>query len=203
MEAVDDEGAYLVSELVDGSTLDSLLAEGRLSDRDIVAVGLALCDALEHAHAQGVVHRDAKPSNVLIPDSPPSAAQVAKLTDFGVARLVGSATLTLTGDVIGTLAYMAPEQAGGHEAGPEADLYSLALVLYEALTGAPPNRGADGANTRYFGPAAAIRPQRKDVPEHLEAAILRATLPMPNDRFQTADEFARTLDTVATKRRRR
>ena len=128
--AVDDEGAYLVSEIVYGSTLDTLLAEGRLSDRDIVGVGMALCDALEHAHAQGVVHRDLKPSNVLIPDAPPSAAQCAKLTDFGVARLVGAESLTLTGDVIGTLAYMAPEQAGGQEAGPAADLYSLALVLY-------------------------------------------------------------------------
>ena len=87
--AVDDEGAYLVSELVRGSTLDALLAEGRLSDRDIVAIGIALCDALEHAHAQGVVHRDVKPSNVLIPDAPASTAQVAKLTDFGVARVVG------------------------------------------------------------------------------------------------------------------
>ena len=66
--AVDDDGAYLVSELVHGATLDRLLDEGRLSDRDIVQIGIALCDALEHAHAQGVVHRDVKPSNVLIPE---------------------------------------------------------------------------------------------------------------------------------------
>ena len=68
--AVDDEGAYLVSELVRGSTLDGLLAEGRLSDRDVVSIALALCDALEHAHGQGVIHRDVKPSNVLVPEAP-------------------------------------------------------------------------------------------------------------------------------------
>jgi eukaryotic-like serine/threonine-protein kinase len=98
---------------------------------------------------------------------------------------------------------MSPEQAYGDPVDGRSDIYSLGCVLYEALTGAPPNRGSDGGTTRYFGPAAPIRPYRKDVPEHLEAAVLRATLPMPNDRFQTADEFARALDTVATKRRRR
>ncbi len=65
--AVDDDGAYLVSELVDGATLDRLLADGSVSDRDILRIGLALCDALDHAHGQGVVHRDVKPSNVLVP----------------------------------------------------------------------------------------------------------------------------------------
>ena len=127
--SVDDDGAYLVSELVRGTTLDALLEAGRLSDQDIVAIGIALCDALAHAHDEGVVHRDVKPSNVLVPKRPVTSAQVAKLTDFGVARVVGGDSLTLTGDVIGTLAYMAPEQAAGREAGPTADLYSLALVL--------------------------------------------------------------------------
>ncbi len=111
--SVDDEGAYLVSELVRGRTLDDLLEAGLLSDRDIISIGIALCDALEHAHCEGVVHRDVKPSNVLVPDRPVTPAQVAKLTDFGVARVIGGDTLTRTGDVIGTLAYMAPEQAEG------------------------------------------------------------------------------------------
>jgi serine/threonine protein kinase len=135
--AVDDEGAYLVSELVRGRTLDTLLSQGKLSDRDIIEVGVALCDALIHAHGQGVIHRDVKPSNVLVPNRSGGRGRVggiqiwdrAKLTDFGVAHVIGGATLTRTGDVVGTLAYMAPEQADGREVGPEADLYSLALVL--------------------------------------------------------------------------
>ena len=114
--------------------------------------GVALCDALIHAHAQGVVHRDVKPSNILVPDRPATAAQIAKLTDFGVARIIGGDTLTRTGDVIGTMAYMAPEQAEGLEAGAPADLYSLALVLYEALTGVNPvGTGAAARRARRLG----------------------------------------------------
>ena len=111
--AVDDDGAYLVSELVRGETLDALLEQGQLSDRDITGIALALCDALQHAHDQGVVHRDVKPSNVLVPEAPPSPAQLAKLTDFGVARVLGGDALTHTGDVLGTLAYMAPSRPRG------------------------------------------------------------------------------------------
>src|SRR5205085_5712273 len=81
--AIDDEGAYLVSELVHGATLADSLEEGRLSDRDVVRIGIALCDALGHAHAHGVVHRDLKPSNVLVPDLPSTDSELVKLTDFG------------------------------------------------------------------------------------------------------------------------
>src|SRR5690349_2112983 len=95
--AVDDDAAYLVSELVRGSTLQELLEAGRLSDRDIVAIAISLCEALSHAHAQGVVHRDVKPSNVLISEQPSSPAHPAKLTDFGVARVIGGDSLTRTG----------------------------------------------------------------------------------------------------------
>jgi hypothetical protein len=191
--AVDDEGAYLVSELVDGSTLDVLLAEGRLSDRDIVGVGMALCDALEHAHAQGVVHRDVKPSNILIPDTPPSAAQVAKLTDFGVARVLGSESLTLTGDVIGTLAYMAPEQAEGHEAGAAADLYSLGLVLYEALTGINPVAQSATQRSRRLGTyLPALRRQRRDLPRELGQGLDLALNSQPGERG-TIGELRRAL----------
>ncbi|HET8977828.1 MAG TPA: serine/threonine-protein kinase [Solirubrobacteraceae bacterium] len=181
--AVDDEGAYLVSELVRGATLDALLAEGRLSDRDIVSVAIALCDALEHAHGQGVVHRDVKPSNILVPDAPASAAQVAKLTDFGVARVVGGDSLTITGDVIGTLAYMAPEQAEGLETGPAADLYSLALVVYEALTGVNPLAAAATQRSRRLGAhLPPLRRQRRDLPRALGLGIDLALRPRPRER---------------------
>jgi tRNA A-37 threonylcarbamoyl transferase component Bud32 len=193
--SVDDDGAYLVSELVDGATLDRLLAEGALSDRDILRIGLALCDALDHAHGQGVVHRDVKPSNVLVPtggsdDRPPARGQAAKLTDFGVARVIDSDSLTLTGDVIGTLNYMAPEQAAGLEAAESADLYSLAVVLYEALTGINPLRsGAAVPGSRRMRPTVLppLRRQRRDLPASLGDAIDRALRPQPHDRGTIAD----------------
>ena len=182
--AVDDEGAYLVSELVPGTTLGELLAEGRLSDRDMVQIGIALCGALAHAHAHGVIHRDVKPSNVLVPDRHTTPAQLARLTDFGVARVMGADTLTRTGDVIGTDAYMPPEQAQGLPAGPSADLFSLALVLYEALSGVNPLRsGPGGLHARRIGVhLPPLRRQRRDLPRELGRAIDLALRPRPGER---------------------
>jgi eukaryotic-like serine/threonine-protein kinase len=190
--AVDDEGAYLVSELVRGETLDALLAEGRLSDRDIVSIAVVLCDALQHAHDHGVVHRDVKPSNVLVPEEPAGASAVAKLTDFGVARVVGGDALTMTGDVLGTLAYMAPEQAEGLDAGAPADLYSLALVIYEALSGINPvahhrGRSRAGRPGMYLP---SLRRQRRDLPRALTDALDRALRPQPAERGTVADLHA-------------
>jgi serine/threonine protein kinase len=195
--AVDDEGAYLVSELVRGATLGELLEEGRLSDRDIVAIGVALCDALGHAHGQGVVHRDVKPSNVLVPEHPSTPSQLAKLTDFGVARVVGGDSLkrlTRTGDVIGTLAYMAPEQAEGLESTAAADLYSLALVLYEALTGVNPVDVSTAAQRarRLGAHLPPLRRQRRQLPRELAAGIDLALRPRPRERG-TVIELRRAL----------
>ena len=169
----DQRARYLVSELVYGRTLDELSAEGVLSDRDVLRIGLALCGALEHAHGRGVVHRDVKPQNVIVPDAPRSAAGVAKLADFGVAHLAGDEPLTRTGDVVGTLAYMAPEQAAGKRVDERCDLYSLALVLYEALAGTNPIRaGSPAATARRVGTVLPpLRRSRKDLPEELCAAI--------------------------------
>ncbi len=182
--AVDDEGAYLVSELVRGATLHELLEEGRLSDRDIVQVAISLCDALSHAHAAGVIHRDVKPSNVLVPDRPTSPAHPAKLTDFGVARVIGGDSLTRTGDVVGTAAYMAPEQAEGLQVGAPADLYALALVVYEALTGVNPVRmGTAASRARRLGAhLPPLRRQRRDLPRELGCGIDLALRPRPRER---------------------
>ncbi|MGC9220293.1 MAG: protein kinase domain-containing protein [Solirubrobacteraceae bacterium] len=174
--ALDDDGAYLVSELVRGRTLNTLLAHGQLSDRDVLEIGAALCGALDHAHSSGVIHRDVKPSNVLVPNRASGPADRAKLTDFGVAHVAGGDLLTLPGDVVGTVAYMSPEQADGQPAGPEADLYSLALVLYEALTGVNP-QVARGAGTRTFIPP--LRRQRSDIARQLAAGIDTALNPAP------------------------
>jgi tRNA A-37 threonylcarbamoyl transferase component Bud32 len=195
--AVDDEGAYLVSELVYGTTLDELLADGRLSDRDVVQIGVVLCDALAHAHAQGVIHRDVKPSNVLVPERPTSPAQLARLTDFGVARVLGGDSLTRTGDVIGTDAYMAPEQAQGLPAGAVADLFSLALVLYEALSGTNPLRDTAGAARRRGAHLPPLRRQRRELPRELGRAIDLALRPRPSERGTLAELRAALVGSIA------
>jgi eukaryotic-like serine/threonine-protein kinase len=180
----DGDAVYLVSELVRGCTLADLMADGALSDRDVLRVGVALCDALAHAHGRGVVHRDVKPGNVMVPDEPGDGAGVAKLTDFGVARIAGEEVLTRTGDVVGTLAYMAPEQAEGREAGAEADLYALALVLYEALAGVNPvrARGAAATARRVGARLPPLGRLRRDLALDLCTAIDRAVLPRPEQR---------------------
>lgn len=181
--------AYLVSELVRGETLGELMARGALSDRDVLRIGVVLCDALDHAHAHGVVHRDVKPSNVMVPEEPERGAGVAKLTDFGVAHIAGGEMLTRTGDVVGTLAYMAPEQAEGERVGPAADLYALALVLYEALSGANPVRAAGAAATarRVGSPIPPLRRRRRDLPMTLGAALDLALRPRPGERGTVAE----------------
>ena len=198
----DGDARYLVSELVRGRTLDKLAVEGELSDRDVLRVGLALADALEHAHGRGVIHRDVKPQNVIVPDRPRSARSAAKLADFGVAHLAGDATLTRTGDVVGTLAYMAPEQADGHRVDERADLYSLALVLYEGLAGVNPVRaGSPAATARRLGTVLPpLGRKRKELPAELCAALDRALSPRPEDRgtlAELADELAAALTQVS------
>ena len=185
----DGDSVFLVSELVQGSTLAELCADGALTDRDIVRIGAALCDALEHAHARGVVHRDVKPANIIIPDEPSGEAGIAKLTDFGVASLSGDDGLTRTGDVVGTLAYMSPEQADGLSVDGRTDLYALALVLYEALSGSNPVRaGGAAATARRVGiTLPSLAGVRGDLPADLAEAIDIAVDPDPQMRGGIAD----------------
>lgn len=180
-----DDAFYLISELVHGETLGSVLADGECSDEEVLAIGVALSAALEHAHARGVVHRDVKPHNILVPyDAAEQGVGVAKLTDFGGALLAGEDVLTRTGDVLGTLAYMAPEQSEGREATARSDLYSLALVLYEALSGVNPVRGANPADTarRIGGRLPPLRRYRRDLPSECGQALEAALAPDPRRR---------------------
>jgi serine/threonine-protein kinase len=177
----EDGNALLVTELVDGTTLAQLGREGALSDREIGEIGADLCEALSHAHARGVIHRDLKPANVLVTDD---GEPRAKLMDFGVARLTDGAALTAPGDVVGTLAYMSPEQAEGRTAGPEADVYSLALTLYECWSGENPNRRATPAATAR---AIGVRPRslrrlRADLPRELAETVDACLQPRPSRR---------------------
>jgi hypothetical protein len=180
----DDDALYLVSELVRGRTLADLLRAGELSDRDVLRIGMTLCGALEHAHARGVIHRDVKPSNIICPDDPEEGGGVAKLTDFGIARMAGGDVLTRTGDIMGTIAYMAPEQARGERLEGSADVYALGIVLFESLAGVNPVRGSNPAETarRVGMRLPALGRVRRDLPPGLCRAIDAAVLPEPQAR---------------------
>lgn len=135
--ATDESGnAFLVMELVDGTDLHTRLRSGPLDRSEVAVVGQHLADALAYVHSRGVIHRDIKPGNILLPehDAEHTGPQ-AKLADFGIARIVDGSRLTATGQVLGTASYLSPEQALGEGITPASDVYSLGLVLLECLTG--------------------------------------------------------------------
>ena len=132
----DDGNAFLVMELVDGTDLHSRLHGGPLRPGEVAIIGRNLADALAYVHAQGIIHRDIKPGNILLPERDTEhSGPEAKLADFGIARIIDGARLTATGTVLGTAGYFSPEQALGEAITPASDIYSLGLVLLECLTG--------------------------------------------------------------------
>jgi hypothetical protein len=191
---VDDEGRpFVVMDFVEGQSLAARLRDGALPARAVVVMGATLADALAHVHANGVVHRDVKPGNVLL-----DGDGHARLTDFGIARLVDATRVTATGLVVGTAAYMAPEQVRGEVVGPPADVYALGLVLLEAVSG---RREFQGGALE----AAIARLHRSpvvpaSVPEPLASAIRRMTAADPADR-PAAAEVATALRRRVTRRR--
>lgn len=127
--------SYLVMELVEGPDLRHRLQQGALPASEVGLLGADICDALAYTHHRGVVHRDVKPANILLPSRGTGTGTRAKLADFGIARLIDGARMTGTGAVIGTASYLSPEQAVGGDVTGASDVYSLGLVLVEALTG--------------------------------------------------------------------
>jgi len=148
--------SFLVMELVTGPTLGQRITAGPLPGGEVSEIGEQLATALAYVHEHGVVHRDVKPANVLLgtPPADEPAAVVAKLSDFGIARLLDGTRITMYGMTIGTANYLSPEQATGGDLGPASDIYSLALVLLECLTGqvAYPGHGVAAAVARLHHP---------------------------------------------------
>jgi serine/threonine protein kinase len=169
----DGERSYLVWELIEGESL--AVAGPRLHDAEAAEVMAEVLEALAYAHSQGVVHRDIKPQNIMI-----DRAGRAKIMDFGIARLIDAETLTSEGDVLGTVAYMSPEQADGRRAGPASDVYSSAIVLYELLAGHNPVRGATAAETLsnvIAGRMTPLEEVRPHVPMDVADAVYAASAP--------------------------
>ena len=173
---VDDEGRpFVVMDFVEGQSLAARLRDGVLSVPAAIRLGAVLADALAHVHARGIVHRDVKPGNVLL-----DGEGRPQLTDFGIARLVDATRVTATGLVVGTAAYMAPEQVRGEVVGPPADVYALGLLLLEAVTG---RREFEGGALE----SAIARLHRNpvvppEIPEPLGSAIRRMTATDPAER---------------------
>jgi serine/threonine-protein kinase len=159
---------------------------------EALRIAIASAEALAFAHAQGVVHRDIKPDNILL-----SGDQIL-VADFGVARAVSEVAekLTATGMIVGTPTYMSPEQASGDKAiDGRSDIFALGCVLYEMLAAEPPFKGPNPQATlmrRFMGPPRPLRPVIQ-IPEHVEAAIMRALAKDPAERYATADAFAEAL----------
>jgi eukaryotic-like serine/threonine-protein kinase len=197
--ARDPGHVYIAYEYVPGRTLRQALAAGALADREVVEVAAQVLEALAHAHAQGIVHRDVKPSNVLVAE----ADEIdVRLLDFGLAQMAEFDTLTAMGDVPGTLAYVSPERLLGKPATPAADVWAVGVMLWEALAGRHPLRGATMSETTRLIQAGAppLQTARPDLPPALCAAV-GAALALNPARRPDAKELAAELRCGATRHR--
>ena len=188
-----EEGSsYIAMEYVPGGTLkEKIVGEGPLGAREAAALGAQVAEALGAAHERGMVHRDIKPQNVLLTDRGD-----AKVADFGIARAGSSVTISRTGSVMGTAGYMSPEQALGEPATPKSDLYSLGVVLFEALTGELPYTADNPIAVSMKHVNEPVRPPREidpTIPEGMNALVTRLMAKDPEDRYASAEELADDL----------
>jgi serine/threonine-protein kinase len=187
-----NDGLYMVMELVDGPTLGELIKEAPLPADAVAVIGLQLASALEHAHFHRVVHRDLKPGNVMI-----NSWGDVKLMDFGIAQQEDLDRLTKTGMAVGTPSYMSPEQVMGGMVDPRSDIYSLGVMLYEALAGKRPFTGANPGEV-----FAKVTTGKKDklvkaapkVPKALAEVIEKAMALKPEDRYPDATALRRAFE---------
>jgi serine/threonine protein kinase len=188
-DAGEAEGSpYIVMEYVSGRTVGE---GGKRPHAEAVPLALQACAGLQHAHDAGLVHRDVKPANLLVRDD-----DVLKIADFGIARAGELTRLTQHGTVLGTAAYLSPEQAAGHEVTTATDIYSLGAVIYELLTGRPPYEFGSLAELAAHQTKGVITPLRDlepSVPMPLEAAVMHALAREPGFRPHSAAAFADEL----------
>ncbi|HET9454300.1 MAG TPA: serine/threonine-protein kinase [Gemmatimonadaceae bacterium] len=193
-----DNVLYYVMPFVDGGSLRTRLEAGPLPLADAVKVARDVADALAFAHQRGIVHRDVKPENILFSDGH------ALVADFGIARMVTNTNaqqLTAVGVVVGTPPYMSPEQGFGGTVDLRSDVYSLACVVYEMLTGKVPFTSPAAGQWTQFGMTRMpppLRAEHPEIPEAVEEVLVRALAPSPDDRYPGAREFAAALDGAAS-----
>ena len=183
---------FIAMEYVEGHSGAEMLREhGRLPAAEVVEICAQACRGLDYAHRNGVVHRDVKPGNILR-----NPEGIVKIADFGIAKAADDSDITRVGSVIGTAAYLAPEQSRGEPAGPPSDLYALGVVAYQLAAGRLPYQGAsltDLARQQDSGPPTDVSELVPDVPPALGTAIMRALVADPARRFASAPEMERAL----------
>jgi serine/threonine protein kinase len=188
-----DDLVYLVMQAIDGGSLaERMTREGQLPIEEAARIFSEVASALAHAHKRGVIHRDIKPQNVLL-DAESGRALV---TDFGIARTAEGGNLTATGMVVGTPAYLSPEQVTGEPSDHRADIYALGVMMYEMVSGQPPFTGATPTAVlmkRLAGPPQPLRALRPDVPQALEELVDACLATDPNERLQNAADITRAL----------
>ncbi len=187
-----DNHPFLVMEYVDGKSLDDVIREKSvLSPYDIVRISIAIAEALEYSHKQGILHRDVKPENVMI-----SKDGIPKIMDFGLARSMDSPKLTHAGAIVGTPAFISPESALGKENDARSDLYSLGCVMYSMATGHPPFVSNDNLKLVYShinDTPVPVRRIRQDFPEDLDNVIMKLLSKDPSSRYQSASDLLTVL----------
>ncbi|MBY0286733.1 MAG: protein kinase, partial [Mycobacteriaceae bacterium] len=191
-----DGRLYVDMRLIDGHDLAAILAEGPLPPHRAVGIIEQIASALDEAHRSGLVHRDVKPSNILV-----TAKDFAYLIDFGIARVAGATKLTDTGNVIGTWAYLAPERVTSGQTDPRCDVYSLACVLHECLTGSQPFPG-DSIEQQIGGHLGLPPPRpsqlRRGLPAELDTVIATGMAKNPDERYSMAGTLASAAKAAIT-----